>query len=124
LTLKTHFRRGRLEDKEKTNFYIDLRILFPIQINLLDVLNCVGNPDPPVVVSKVLADSGQSYLVSWLNQNSQGVTEYTVMYRKIPVSIIQLKIQEWSLTFGINLHFYFGDYVAVLNKFLARFVFL
>ena len=39
-----------------------------------------------MVVSKVLADSGHSYLVSWLNQNSQGVTEYTVMYRKIPVS--------------------------------------
>jgi hypothetical protein len=41
-----------------------------------------------VVVSKVLADSGHSYLVSWLNQHAQGVTEYTLMYRKIPVSKI------------------------------------
>jgi hypothetical protein len=48
---------------------------------------CVaGNPDPPVVVSKVLADSAHSYLVAWLNQHAQGVTEYIIMYRKIPVS--------------------------------------
>ncbi len=45
-----------------------------------------GNPDPPVVVSKVLADSAHSYLVAWLNQHAQGVTEYIIMYRKIPVS--------------------------------------
>jgi hypothetical protein len=49
-------------------------------------IGVAGNPDPPVVVSKVLADSAHSYLVAWLNQHAQGVTEYIIMYRKIPVS--------------------------------------
>jgi hypothetical protein len=54
--------------------------------SLLKIFGVAGNPDPPVVVSKVLADSAHSYLVAWLNQHAQGVTEYIIMYRKIPVS--------------------------------------
>jgi hypothetical protein len=37
---KTHFRAGRQENKEKRLFYFGMRILFPIQIQLLDI----GNP--------------------------------------------------------------------------------
>jgi hypothetical protein len=37
LDLKTYFLKGRLENKEKRLSYFDLRYLFPIQINLLDV---------------------------------------------------------------------------------------
>jgi hypothetical protein len=35
--LKTHFRAGRHENKEKRRFYFGLRILLPIQIQLLEI---------------------------------------------------------------------------------------
>jgi hypothetical protein len=37
--LKTHFRIGRHENKEKRLFYFGLRILLPIQIQLLETEN-------------------------------------------------------------------------------------
>jgi hypothetical protein len=36
---KTRFQAGRHENKEKRLFYFGLRILLPIQIQLLDIVN-------------------------------------------------------------------------------------
>jgi hypothetical protein len=37
--LKTRFREGRHENKEKRLFYVGLKILLPIQIQLLEIEN-------------------------------------------------------------------------------------
>jgi hypothetical protein len=38
-SLKTHFRAGRHENKEKRLFYFGLKILLPIQIQFLEIEN-------------------------------------------------------------------------------------
>jgi hypothetical protein len=47
LASKTDFRKGRHENKEKRLFYFGLRILLPIQIQLLEI----ENPKNPKVDS-------------------------------------------------------------------------
>ena len=51
---------------------------------------CLGNPEAPAITSGVLSDSESSYRLVWKEQPNQNISAYQILYRKLPVSNIEI----------------------------------